>query len=198
MVLYGYENVSMICTYLNSHHLGVPREYVLHGLDPGLDWASFWPSTPHAFHVATPRSVSWCLSQRDWVSHLSQSLLSRWLLTNVQVNNTTTLYDTHGHEYIHHIGNTILLSSFLLFFLNFFHLSWQAGWFRPFRSDTVMVTRKCIITRYIIKITVAIIQKELQNIFKIKISCFYGIRKHIFLNKSHLTEQKWNFVTSFT
>jgi hypothetical protein len=31
------------------------------------------------------------------------------LLTNVQVNNTAALHDTHGHTYIHHIGITILL-----------------------------------------------------------------------------------------
>jgi hypothetical protein len=43
------------------------------------------------------------------VSHLMPSLLSGWLLTNVQVNNITTLHDTHGHIYIHHIGITILL-----------------------------------------------------------------------------------------
>jgi hypothetical protein len=117
MILYGYEHKTMICTYLNSHLLGAPREYVLHGLDPGLDWASFWPSIPRAFRVATPHSVSCCLSQMNHVSHLSPPLLSGWLLTNVQVNNITELYDTHGHAYtvyLHHSGITILLSSFLL------------------------------------------------------------------------------------
>ncbi len=34
------------------------------------------------------------------VSHLAPFLLSGWLLTNVQVNNITTLHDTHGHIYI--------------------------------------------------------------------------------------------------
>ncbi len=101
----------MICTYLNSHLLEAPLECIIHGLDPGLDWASFWPFTSCAFRVATPHSVSCCLSQMDRVSHLSPSLLSGWLL---QVNNTTTLYDTHGHAYIHHIGIPILLSSFFL------------------------------------------------------------------------------------
>jgi hypothetical protein len=48
------------------------------------------------------------------VSHLTPSLLSGWLLTNVQVNNITTLHDTHGHTYKHHISITILL---------FFHTS---------------------------------------------------------------------------
>ncbi len=44
-----------------------------------------------------------------WVSHLMPSLLSGWLLTNVQVNNITMLHNTHGHTYIQHIGITILL-----------------------------------------------------------------------------------------
>jgi hypothetical protein len=44
-----------------------------------------------------------------WVSHLMPSLLSGWLLTNVQVNNIIMLHNTHGHTYIQHIGITILL-----------------------------------------------------------------------------------------
>ncbi len=113
MVLYSQGCRIMACTYLNSCLLGAPRECVLHGLDPGLDWTSFWPSTPGVFHVAMPHLVSCCLSQMGRVSHLTPSLLSGWLLTNVQVNNTTTLYDTQGHTYIHHIGITILLFFFL-------------------------------------------------------------------------------------
>jgi hypothetical protein len=72
------------------------------------------------------------------VSHLMPSLLSGWLLTNVQVNNLITLHDTHGHTYIHHIGITILL-----FFLHFFYSPWQAGWFRPFPSDTIALSWIC-------------------------------------------------------
>jgi hypothetical protein len=45
----------------------------------------------------------------DQVSHITPSLLSERLLTNVQVNNITMQHDTHGHTYIHHIGITILL-----------------------------------------------------------------------------------------
>ncbi len=45
----------------------------------------------------------------DRVSHITPSLLSERLLTNVQVNNITMQHDTHGHTYIHHIGITILL-----------------------------------------------------------------------------------------
>jgi hypothetical protein len=36
------------------------------------------------------------------VSHLTLSLLSGWLLNNVQVNNIMTLHDTHGHIYTSH------------------------------------------------------------------------------------------------
>ncbi len=58
-------------------------------------------------------------------------LLSGRLLTNVQVNNITTLHAICAHMYVHHIGITILL-----FFLHIFYSSWQAGWPRPFLSDT--------------------------------------------------------------
>ncbi len=68
------------------------------------------------------------------VSHLTPSLLSGWLLTNVQENNITTLHDTHAHIYTSH--RHYYSSSF---FLHFFHSFWQAGWFRPFSSDTVTV-----------------------------------------------------------
>jgi hypothetical protein len=54
------------------------------------------------------------------VSHLTPSLLPGLFLTNVQVNNITTLHDTHGHTFIHHIGIT-----FLLLFL---HYKYFRGW----------------------------------------------------------------------
>jgi hypothetical protein len=96
-------------TYLNSHLLGAPREYVPHGLDPGLDWASCWSSFPCVFLVCPGPSSILLFALTDRVAHLTPSLLPRRLLTNVQVNNITTLHDTHGHTYIHHIGITILL-----------------------------------------------------------------------------------------
>ncbi len=81
------------CTFLNSGLLEAPREYVLHGLVPGLNWAPFWP-LPMSMHlVAMPSSVSCCLLQR-FKFHTQRLLLSGWLLTNVQVNITTTLHDT--------------------------------------------------------------------------------------------------------
>jgi hypothetical protein len=61
--------------------------------------------------------------QMHRVSHLTPSLLSGWLLTDVQVNIITTLHDTHGHTYIHHISNTILLPSLTSSPL----LGWPAG-----------------------------------------------------------------------
>ncbi len=53
------------CTYLNNHLLAAPREYVLHGLIAGLDWACFWSLSPSMNPVAMPNPVSCCLSQ--WV-----------------------------------------------------------------------------------------------------------------------------------
>jgi hypothetical protein len=68
-----------------------------------------------------------------WITHLTPSLLSGRLLSSVQVNNNNVTW----HTCIHHIGITILL-----FFLHFFRSLWQAGWFRPFPSDTVIVNNK--------------------------------------------------------
>jgi hypothetical protein len=55
--------------------------------------------TEHASCCHAQPSILLFISM-GWVSHLMPSLLSGWLLTNVQVNNITTLYDTHGHIYI--------------------------------------------------------------------------------------------------
>jgi hypothetical protein len=61
MTLRDNEHTMITCTYLNSHLLEAPREYVLHGLVPGLNWAPFWP-LPLSMHlVATPNPVSCCL-----------------------------------------------------------------------------------------------------------------------------------------
>ncbi len=108
-------------TYLNSSLLRAPREYVLHGLVPGLDWASIWPHSMSMHLVATPNPVSCCLLQ-GFKFHPC-FLLSGWLLTNVQVNITTTLHDTcHTCIYVHHTSITINF-----FFLHIFHVPGQAG-----------------------------------------------------------------------
>jgi hypothetical protein len=99
----------MACTYLNSHLLEAPCEYILHGLDQGLDRASFWSPSPNVFLVCHGSSSILLFVPRARVSHLTLSLLTGWLLTNVQVNKITTLHDQHVHTYIHHIGITILL-----------------------------------------------------------------------------------------
>ncbi len=52
------------CTYLNCDLLEAPREYVLHGLVPGLNSAPFWPHPMSMHLVAMPSSVSCCLLQR--------------------------------------------------------------------------------------------------------------------------------------
>jgi hypothetical protein len=64
------------------------------------------------------------------VSHLTPSLLSWWLLTNVQVNIITLLYDTHGHIYI---------TLALLFFSYSYTCSTLFG--RPASSDSSRLTQ---------------------------------------------------------
>ncbi len=44
--------------------LRAPREYVLHGLILGLNWAPLWPHPISMHLVATPNPVSCCLLQR--------------------------------------------------------------------------------------------------------------------------------------
>ncbi len=60
--------------------------------------------------VATPSSVSCCLSQQ-FKFHTQHLLLSGWLLTNVQGNITTTLQDT-WHTCIYITLVLLLISSF--------------------------------------------------------------------------------------
>ncbi len=115
---------------MNSCLLGAPREYVLHGLVPGLDWVnsglSLWA------YILLPCSTQYLAIYLNGSGLTPNAfLLSGWLLTNVQVNNITMLHDICAHMYTHHIGITILL-----FLLHFFHSSWQAGWSGPFPSDT--------------------------------------------------------------
>jgi hypothetical protein len=120
------------CTYLNSHLLGAPHEYVLHGLVPGLNWVLSGLSLSACILLPCPTQyLAVYFSGSGFTPNAF--LLSGWLLTNLQVNNITTLHDICAHMYIHPIGITILLS-----FLHIFHSSWQAGWTRLFPSDTVI------------------------------------------------------------
>jgi hypothetical protein len=73
--------------------------------------------------VAMPSPVSCCLLQRVKF-HTERLLLSGWLLTNVQVNITTTLHDTWH--------TCIYITSALLFILLYTHLPFfLAGWLIP-------------------------------------------------------------------
>ncbi len=109
----------MVVVQLGTH------DYDLYILEQPFSWST------SRIHLSWPRSrlglslllvfLSECIScllcpsrillfvPTDRVSHLYPSSLSGGLLTNVQVNNITTLHDTHGHTYIHHIGITIVL-----------------------------------------------------------------------------------------
>ncbi len=103
-----------LCTYLNSHLFGAPREYVLHGLDPGLNWASRCFPFPSIFlGCSGPHSVL-LFAPTDQVSHSTPSLLTRRLLTHVQVNNMAVLHDTCTDT---HIYITLILLFFLFFIL---------------------------------------------------------------------------------
>ncbi len=101
-----------------------PREYVLHGLILGIDWAPFWPLLASMYLVATPNPVFNCILTTVQVSP-QRLLLSGWLLTNVQVNITTVLHDASTHvQYIHQTSTTI----HVLLYVHFFHASGQAGY----------------------------------------------------------------------
>jgi hypothetical protein len=58
-----------------------------------------------------------------WVSHLMPSLLSGWLLTNVQVNGIIKLHNTHKHSYIY-ASHRHYYSSLLLTLLPLFLAGW--------------------------------------------------------------------------
>jgi hypothetical protein len=97
---YRQKHMIITLTYLNSHLFGAPCEYVLHGFDPGLDWASCWSPWPIQYRTVYSNGSDFSLTP---------SFPSGRLLTNVQVNNITMLHGTLGHTYIHHIVITILL-----------------------------------------------------------------------------------------
>jgi hypothetical protein len=131
-----------LCTYLNSHLLGAPREYVLHGLDPGLNWASRWFPFPNILLVCSGPPSVLLFAQMDQVSHSASSLLTGWLLTNVQVNNMAALHDTCTDTHAVYTSHYYYYSFSSLYF---FHSLWHAGWLRPFPSDTVRVTKRCVL-----------------------------------------------------
>jgi hypothetical protein len=119
--------VTKFCTYLNGHLLGAPREYILHGLNPGLNWSSCCPASWAFFLFVLAHPASWCLLQ--WLKFLAHpSLLARQLNTDIQVNNTTMPhFGTHVH---------ISTSHSCYYSLHFFHSLGQAGWLRLFPCDT--------------------------------------------------------------
>jgi hypothetical protein len=110
----------MIGTYLNSHLLVAHPSWPSCRLRLSLLLVSL--SEHVSCYHAQPSILLFISMGR--VSHLMPSLLSGWLLTNVQENNIIKLHDTHGHTYVHQIGITILL-----FFLHFFRSPWRTGWF---------------------------------------------------------------------
>ncbi len=61
--IYSYRTIvhNSQCTYLNSGLLMAPREYVLHGLVPGMYCAHLWPLLTSMRLVAMPNPVFTCL-----------------------------------------------------------------------------------------------------------------------------------------
>jgi hypothetical protein len=126
------------CTYLNSGLLRAPREYVLHGLVPGLDWASFWPHSLWAC-ILLPRPTRYLAVYCNGSSFIPPPSSIWGLLTNVQVNIIIILQDTrHTCIYI------TLVQLFVFFFLYIFHFPGQAGCPPLALSDTVMLWGYCI------------------------------------------------------
>ncbi len=113
------------CTYLNSHLLGALCEYVLQLPRSRLKLIPFLASPPeHASCCHVQPSILLFISVGR-VSHLTPSccLGGFSLLTKVQVNNITSLLDTHMCTYVytsHQHYCSSLLSTHLPFFL--------AGW----------------------------------------------------------------------
>ncbi len=97
------------CTYLNVRLLGAPREYVLHGLNPGLNWGSCCPISWSLFLFVLAHPVScYSLWRLKFQAHLP--IITGRFNTNVQVNNTAMplLIHIYTHIYI----TLILLSLF--------------------------------------------------------------------------------------
>ncbi len=109
------------CTYLNSHLLGAPREYVLHGLNPELNWGSHRPASWVFFLCVLAHPASWCLLQ-CLKFHAHPSLLAGQFNTDIQVNNTAM---PHFGTHIHTSTSQCYYSFSSLYF---FHSLGQAGW----------------------------------------------------------------------
>jgi hypothetical protein len=123
--------LSSIHKYLNGHLLGAPREYVLHGLNPELNWSSCRPTSWVFFLFVLAHPLSWCLFQ-CLKFHAHPSLLVRQPNTDIQVNNTAMPhFGTHTHISTSHSCYYSFSS------LHFFHSLRQAGWLRLFPSDTI-------------------------------------------------------------
>jgi hypothetical protein len=106
-------------TYLNSGLLVAPREYVLHGLVPGMYWAHLWPLLMSMHLVATPNPVYNCLWQQfkflpNVFCYLDGfSLMYKWTSQQWYMIQGTHLSTSHYYYYS--------CSS-----LHFFHSSGQA------------------------------------------------------------------------
>jgi hypothetical protein len=109
---------SKLCTYLNGHLLRTPREYVLHGLVPGLDWASCWFSFSSIFLVCSGPPSILLFVPTAHVSHSTPSLLTGRLITSVQENNMAALHNTYKDTHIYITSILLFILFFTLFLLS--------------------------------------------------------------------------------
>jgi hypothetical protein len=128
-----HKYVIIVLYILEQPSLGAPHEYVLHGLNQGLNWG-FSCSVLWAFFLfVLAHSVSCCLLQR-LKFHAHPSLLVGQLNTDIQVNNTAMPHLMYTHTHI-----STSYSCYCSFSsLHFFHFLGQAGLLRLFPSDTLM------------------------------------------------------------
>ncbi len=148
---------SLLCTYLNGHLLEAPREYVLLGLNPGLDWTSCWLSSISIFLVCSGPPSIFLFTPTTHVSYSNPLLPAGQLNTNVQVNNMATLHHlyTVTHIYITFILLFIpfillpLLSGRLVQTLRYWvmgpdHLNLSLHKFDRLKWEKIMTGRSCI------------------------------------------------------
>jgi hypothetical protein len=108
------------CTYLNIGLLVAPREDVLHGFVPGIDWTLFWQSLWECVLLPHPTR---CLTVYDDGSSFTPTSSAIWVASHLctsKHHNRVIWYK--AHTYIHQLA---LL--FIFFFFTPLPLSW-AGW----------------------------------------------------------------------
>ncbi len=112
-IIFYRHNYAIITLYILDR-LEAPREYVLNGLDPGIDWTPCLLSSISVFLVCSGPPSILLFVPTTYVSHLNPPLPAGQLSTSVEVNNMTTLHHIYTVTYIY--------ITFILLFIPFFIL----------------------------------------------------------------------------